>query len=53
MLICYSYGTDNKTGLRLSVCLSVCLSVYQSVGTLTRWRRQLWGTRGTCPPRLL
>ena len=22
--IAYSYGTDNKIGLRLSVCLSVC-----------------------------
>ena len=25
--IAYSYGTDNKIGLRMSVCLSVCLSV--------------------------
>ena len=25
--IAYSYGTDNKIGLRLSVCVSVCLSV--------------------------
>ena len=25
--IVYSYGTDNKIGLRLSVCVSVCLSV--------------------------
>ena len=25
--IAYSYGTDNKIGLRLSVCLSVCLSM--------------------------
>ena len=25
--IAYSYGTDNKITLRLSVCVSVCLSV--------------------------
>ena len=25
--IAYSYGTDNKIGLRLSVCVTVCLSV--------------------------
>ena len=29
--IAYSYGTDNKIGLRLSVCVSVCLSVCLSV----------------------
>jgi len=32
--IAYSYGTDNKIGLRLSVCLSVCLSV--RVSSLSR-----------------
>jgi len=30
----YSYGTDNKIGLRLSVCLCVCLSV--RVSSLSR-----------------
>ena len=25
--VAYSYGTDNKIGLRLSICVSVCLSV--------------------------
>ena len=29
--IAYSYGTDNKIGLRLSVCLCVCVSVCLSV----------------------
>ena len=29
--IAYSYGTDNKIGLRLSVCLCVCLSLCLSV----------------------
>ena len=33
--ITYSYGTDNKIGLRLSVCVSVCLSVCPCVITLT------------------
>ena len=30
----YSYGTDNKIGLRLSVCLCVCVSV--RVSSLSR-----------------
>ena len=33
--IAYSYGTDNKIGLRLFVCLSVCLCVCPCVITLT------------------
>ena len=33
--IAYSYGTDNKIGFRLSVCVSVCLSVCPCVITLT------------------
>ena len=33
--ICYSYGTDNTIGSRLSVCVSVCLSVCPCFITLT------------------
>ena len=53
MAIAYSYGTDNKIGLRPSVCLCVCLSV--RVSSLSRSHffvdfHQIWH-RGVNPQK--